>query len=119
MAKKKEVEKEKQPIQINGWYCIEELAEEIYSSIHSELLKGNLVYALRCQEFPRLVITQRVDTGEFMVGEITPGWTAFYPRVPYQFLLSDVLEDMKKFKLTKETIENFLLILKTHENSSN
>jgi hypothetical protein len=98
---------------------IEELADEIYSSTHSGLLQGNFVYALRCQEFPRLVITQRLDTGDFMVGQVMPGWTGYYPRVPYQFLFSDILEDMKKLKLPKETIDNFILVLKNYENFSN
>lgn len=133
MAKKKSLKEEKevkkdniqqdinppQVYQINGWSCVEELADEVYSSIHSGLLQGNLVYALKCQEIPRLVITQRVDTGEFMVGEFMPGWTAYYPRVPYQFLYSDVLEDMKKLKLPKETIDNYILVLKNYENFSN
>lgn len=104
---------------INGWSCVEELADDVYSSIHSGLLQGNLVYALRCQEIPRLVITQRLDTGDFMVGEIMPGWTAYYPRVPYQFLFNDILEDMRKLKLSKETIENYILVLKSYENFSN
>ena len=104
---------------ITGWSCIEELADEVFSSIHSGLLQGNLVYALRCQEIPRLVITQRLDTGDFMVGEVMPGWTAYYPRVPYQFLFNDILEDMKKLKLSKETIENYILVLKQYENFSN
>jgi hypothetical protein len=133
MAKKKSLKEEKevkkdniqqdinppQVYQINGWSCVEELADEVYSSIHSGLLQGNLVYALKCQEIPRLVITQRVDTGEFMVGEFMPGWTAYYPRVPYQFLYSDILEDMKKLKLPKETIDNYILVLKNYENFSN
>ena len=132
MAKKKSLKEEKevkkdniqnidppQVYQINGWSCVEELADEVYSSIHSGLLQGNLVYALKCQEIPRLVITQRVDTGEFMIGEIMPGWTAYYPRVPYQFLYSDILEDMKKLKLPKETIDNYILVLKNYENFSN
>ena len=133
MAKKKSLKEEKevkkdniqqdinppQVYQINGWSCVEELADEVYSSIHSGLLQGNLVYALRCQEIPRLVITQRIDTGDFMVGEIMPGWTAYYPRVPYQFLYSDILEDMKKLKLPKETIDNYILVLKNYENFSN
>lgn len=133
MAKKKSLKEEKevkkdniqqdinppQVYQINGWSCVEELADEVYSSIHSGLLQGNLVYALKCQEIPRLVITQRLDTGEFMVGEFMPGWTAYYPRVPYQFLYSDILEDMKKLKLPKETIDNYILVLKNYENFSN
>ena len=126
MAKKKSLKESNiqntdppQVYQINGWSCIEELADEVYSSIHSGLLQGNLVYALRCQEIPRLVITQRIDTGDFMVGEIMPGWTAYYPRVPYQFLYSDILEDMKKLKLPKETIDNYILVLKNYENFSN
>ena len=125
MAKKKspiseeEEKKDIVPIVITGWSCIEELADEVYSSIHSGLLQGNLVYALKCQEFPRLVITQRLDTKDFMVGEIMPGWTAYYPRVPYKFLIDDILEEMKKLKLSKETVENFILILKNYENFSN
>lgn len=127
MAKKKSQKQEevvqqeqlKQVYPLNGWSCIEELADEVYSSIHSGLLMGNFVYALRCQEIPRLVITQRQDTGDFMVGEIFPGWTGYYPRVPYQFLFSDILEDMKKLKLPKETIDNYILVLKSYENISN
>jgi hypothetical protein len=128
MAKKKSQKQEEIVVQqeekpqvfpLNGWSCIEELADEIYSSTHSGLLQGNFVYALRCQEFPRLVITQRLDTGDFMVGQIMPGWTGYYPRVPYQFLFSDILEDMKKLKLPKETIDNFILVLKNYENFSN
>ena len=128
MAKKKsqtkqeEVKTEEQkPIiyPVTGWSCVEELADEVYSSIHSGLLFGNLVYALKCEEIPRLVITQRVDTGEFMLGEVFSGWTAYYPRIPYQALVSDVSNDMKKLKLPKETIDNFILVLKQYENFSN
>ena len=117
--KQEEIQSSPQAYPINGWSCVEELADEVYSSIHSGLLQGNLVYALRCQEIPRLVITQRLDTGDFMVGEIMSGWTAYYPRVPYQFLFNDILEDMRKLKLSKETIENYILVLKSYENFSN
>ena len=129
MAKKKSQTKQEEEVKaeeqkpivypITGWSCSEELADEVYSSIHSGLLFGNLVYALRCEEIPRLVITQRIDTGDFMLGEIFPGWTAYYPRIPYRALVSDVLSDMKKLKLPKETIDNFILVLKNYENFSN
>lgn len=123
MAKKKSQKQEEviqeQPNQITGWSCVEELANEVYSSTHYGLLYGNLVYALKCQEIPRLVITQRQDTGDFMVGEVFSGWTGYYPRVPFEFLSNDILEDMKKLKLPKETIDNYILVLKSYENISN
>lgn len=92
-----------------GWNSVDEVAQEIWSSIHSSLLKGNFIFAYKGKtELNRLVITRRLDNGLYMVGEVFQGYTSLLPKVSKDFILSDIVGDMRKSKLDKHIIENLI-----------
>ena len=99
-------------INLFGWDSLESLARELYCGIHSGLLSGNFIFAVRGNgDLQRLVITKRLDDGNFMVGEIHKGYTEYYPRVPKKFLEDIVSKDLKEGKVDKIVLENYNRIL--------
>lgn len=97
---------------IYGWSCIEEVAQDIWSGIHSYLLNGNFVFAYRgVGDIMQLVITKRLHDQSYMIGMITSGWTMLLPSVPKEYLLDTTVTDMKTKKVPGEVIQNFIEIL--------
>ena len=121
--------KEERVLQIvNGWKSVDDCACSVWGSIHSSLLQGELVYAYRRtdtkSDLIQLVIVKNLPqydqiTGKeipgsswgYSLGMMTTGFTVLYPRLPIEYLESDVLVDMKKYKVDKELIDTYTQII--------
>lgn len=105
-----------------GWSSAMECANDIWSSIHSSLLSGNLVFAFKStksgSEFGQIVVVQNLDRyngnllkDDFGIGMITTGFTMLLPHAPFKYLEEDIVEDLKKYKVDKEIIEVYKRII--------
>lgn len=109
-----------------GWGDANEVASSVWSSIHSSLLDGKLVFAYKPykeSELTQLVVVRnlkddiygRVMDKDYAVGMMTPGFSMLLPHVPFEYLENDLVSDMKKYKVDKETIETFKKFIKFFE----
>lgn len=109
-----------------GWGDANEVASSIWSSIHSSLLDGKLVFAYKPykeSELTQLVVVRnlkddvygRVIDKDYAVGMMTSGFSMLLPHVPFEYLENDLVSDMKKYKVDKETIETFKKFIKFFE----
>ena len=114
-----------QRMSVIGWDNAMACANDLWSSIHRSLLKGELVFAYKSggtgnTGFGQIVVVQNLnhETGrrlydDYGVGLITSGYTALLPHVPYSYLENDILEDLKKFKVESRIIDIYKQIIKT------
>lgn len=111
---------------IVGWGDANEVASSIWSSIHSSLLSGKLVFAYKPykeSELTQLVVVRnlkndtygRVLDKDYAVGMMTSGFSMLLPHVPLEYLENDLVNDMNKYKVDKETIETFKKFIKFFE----
>lgn len=111
---------------IVGWGDANEVASSIWSSIHSSLLSGKLVFAYKPykeSELTQLVVVRnlkndtygRVMDKDYAVGMMTSGFSMLLPHVPFEYLDNDLVSDMNKYKVDKETIETFKKFIKFFE----
>lgn len=111
---------------IVGWGDANEVASSIWSSIHSSLLSGKLVFAYKPykeSELTQLVVVRnlkndtygRVMDKDYAVGMMTSGFSMLLPHVPFEYLENDLVNDMNKYKVDKETIETFKKFIKFFE----
>ena len=111
---------------IVGWEDANEVASSIWSSIHSSLLSGKLVFAYKPykeSELTQLVVVRnlkndtygRVLDKDYAVGMMTSGFSMLLPHVPLEYLENDLVNDMNKYKVDKETIETFKKFIKFFE----
>lgn len=109
-----------------GWGDANEVESSIWSSIHSSLLDGKLVFAYKPykeSELTQLVVVRnlkddvcgRVIDKDYAVGMMTSGFSMLLPHVPFEYLDNDLVSDMKKYKVDKETIETFKKFIKFFE----
>ena len=115
---------------IYGWQCIEEVARDVWGSIHSSLLNGDLVFAYKCPSksstLKQIVIVRNfelVDSGmlgvpdpikhytSYGVGYITSGYTALLPNVPYTYIAEEIVEYLKDWKIDKTIINTYEAIV--------
>ena len=103
---------------INGWRSVEECAATVWSSIHSSLLDGELVYGYRRtdekSDLHQLVIVKNQPGSElngYALGMVTTSFSVLYPNVPFSYLADNIVQDLKKFKVDKDIIENYLKVL--------
>lgn len=103
---------------IFGWNSEREVASEIWCSIHSSLLAGNLVFAIKpigtC-DLKRMIVVSNNDN-TFGIGLVTSGFTALIPKAPLSYIQSEVEEDSKKYKFSKDIINNITEKLKEYGN---
>lgn len=98
-----------------GWTDIDAVAADVYSSIHSSLLEGLLVFAYQgtSEDLSRFVITQRQGSSDYMLGVITQGYTMYLPHVPREYLRTDFMTELKKkFKINELITSNLEKILR-------
>lgn len=111
---------------IVGWGDANEVASSIWSSIHNSLLSGKLVFAYKPykeSELTQLVVVRnlkndtygRVMDKDYAVGMMTSGFSMLLPHVPLEYLENDLVNDMNKYKVDKETIETFKKFIKFFE----
>lgn len=108
-----------------GWENAMSVANDLWASVHSSLLSGDLVFAYKetkgNSEFSQIIIVQNKNlnpmTGEldFGVGMVTTGYTSLLPHVPYEYLEDIILEDLKKYKVDKSILEIYKQIIKIYK----
>lgn len=108
-----------------GWENAMSVANDLWASIHSSLLSGDLVFAYKetkgNSEFSQIIVVQNKNlnpmTGEldFGVGMVTTGYTSLLPHVPYAYLEDIILEDLKKYKVDKSILEIYKQIIKIYK----
>ena len=81
-----------------GWDNAMSVANDLWASIHSSLLAGDLVFAYKDTTGESgltqiVVVALNQPTEHFSVGMVTSGYTALLPHVPFNFLTSTVLGD--------------------------
>lgn len=91
-----------------GWSDINELAENIWCSIHSVLLNGKLLFAYRNNNFQIVLVKNNVN--DFAIGMITQGYTMLLPHIPKSFL-KESLVDLKNNKIEKTIIDIYNKII--------
>lgn len=100
-----------------GWRDSMDCAESIWSSIHSKLLDGDLVFAYRntggnselCQF---VVVRNKLNNNDFGVGIITSGYTMLLPHVPVEYVAVELVEDLRKWKFEKSILNTYEQIIK-------
>ena len=111
---------------IYGWQCINQVANDIWGSIHSCLLKGDLVFAYKSpkegDKLKQIVIVRNFDMIEtptgpqksyrsYGVGYITPGYTALLPNVPYEYISGEIVDYLNEWKVDKTIINTYEAIV--------
>lgn len=100
-----------------GWDSASDVAEELWGSIHNTLLEGNLMFAYKSvnsnSDLKQIVVVQNNDfkANDFGVGMFTNGYSALIPHVPIDYLESEVLGDLVKYKVDKKIIETYKCIV--------
>lgn len=117
------------------WNNVDEVASEIWSGVHSSLLRGLPVFAYKStksgSELVQIVVVRNIECGNpdkiinsFGVGLVTTGYTSLYQEVPVTFLEKVVEDELREYKVEKDIqlsfndiVNNFKIIL--NENNSN
>jgi len=96
-------------MEIIGWTNAEQAAEEVWCSIHSSLLSGELLLGYKNirkdSEISRLILVKNRDSS-FGIGLVTSGFTELLPSVPKEYL-QVYYETLKSQKLDKNILELF------------
>lgn len=118
VAEEEEIEN---PNYIFGWKNPDCVAYDIYSSVMSQLLRGQLVFAF-CSNTPssdiqRLVVVlnpliPEIPEHTYGVGMITAGYSMVLPMVPKSYLETTLSDDLKKYNVPKEVQKNYRAVLK-------
>ena len=109
-----------------GWNNVDECASAVWSSIHSSLLEGELIFAYKStsgkSELQQFVLVKNLlgkkadeygnlrtyeKTG-YSLGMITSGFSVLYPYIPEKYLLDTGLEDLKKYKVPADVIKAYV-----------
>ena len=112
---------------IFGWNSPEEVAAEIWKSSADNLLRGDLIFAVKNSgDIEKLIITSNFTTDkgkkvwtDFGVLTVTKGWTGLVPHVKVGYLEEVTLKDMKENKVDKEIIESLKTTLKKWKSIKN
>lgn len=106
---------------IYGWQNPDCVAYDIYSSVMSQLLRGQLIFAF-CSNTPssdiqRLVVVlnppmPEIQEDTYGVGMVTAGYSMVLPMVPKSYLETTLSDDLKKYNVPKEVQKNYRAVLK-------
>lgn len=109
-----------------GWNNVDECASAVWSSIHSSLLEGELVFAYKStsgkSELQQFVLVKNLLGKEadgygdlrtckkagYALGMITSGFSVLYPYIPEKYLLETGLDDLKKYKVPADVIKAYI-----------
>lgn len=118
---------------ISGWENISQVADDVWNSIHSDLLSGDLLFAYRSMnpssgksgELCQIVIVRNftVESGkkiytDYSVGEITTNYSALIPHIPLEYLKGEVVSDLENNRIDKKILEAYKQILINLENET-
>lgn len=108
-----------------GWESAEKVASDIWASVHNTLLNGILIFAYRPTnngtDLVQIVVTKNIryevgpgkftDGDGYAVGMITTGFSMLLPKVPIEYLESDLFDDLKKYKVDKNILDTYRQII--------
>ena len=112
-----------------GWQCVDDVAKEVWCSVHSSLLKGDLVFAYKSPRkqdtLKQIVIVRNFEMVEppalsmepqkmytsYGVGYITSGYSALLPNVPYEYISGEIVDYLKDWKIDKTIINTYEAIV--------
>ena len=106
-------------IVFGAWKSIEEVANDMWQSLHSVILCGQPLFAYKsidnnqfqlvivCDCFLNNLGTVEVKKNSFTVSMIVPGFTELVPHVPLDYLEQIVKKDLIKYKLDKDILKSF------------
>lgn len=111
--------KRQKEMNIIGWESASACANDVWNSIHSSLLSGNLIFAYKSHnhgtELGQIIIVQNINQyHDFAVGMMTTGFTSLLPHVPWEYLDSVVTEDLKKYKVESSIRDIFKQIIEEY-----
>ena len=111
-----------------GWSDTMEAANDIYNSLHSNLLAGEFVFGyknvtgMKKSDLAQLIVVRfrkgcenlgtigdPVDT--FGVGVITTGYSMLLPKVPLEYLETELVSDLEKWKIETNILNTFKRLL--------
>lgn len=106
-----------------GWESVDKAAADVFASIHRTLLDGVPVFLYKNtttkSDLCQIVVVRNINesTGELLdnygVGMITAGFSVLYPHLPIEYLESDLLADLEKYKVDKKIINTYVNIINT------
>lgn len=104
-----------------GWQNTSEAACDVFNSLHRSLLEGIFIFGYKNTFGPdksqlQQCVVVRFETDIFGVGVVSSSYTMLLPRVPISYLETELLEDLKKWKIEREIIETYKAILNNLRN---
>lgn len=113
-----------------GWKDTVEAANDIYNSMHSNLLTGDFIFgyknisgAEKTDLIQLIVVRYRKELfGDnypndlYGVGVVTTGYTMMLPRVPISYLEGELTNDLVRWKLEKKVLNIFKKIIEDLKN---
>ena len=104
-----------------GWDSVDKAAAEVFVSVHRTLLEGVPVFLYKNtttkSDLCQVVVVRNIDeqTGklsdDYGMGMITAGFSVLYPHLPIEYLESDLLSDLEKYKVDKKIINTYVSII--------
>ena len=104
-----------------GWDSVDKAAAEVFASVHRTLLEGVPVFLYKNtntkSDLCQVVVVRNIDeqTGklsdDYGMGMITAGFSVLYPHLPIEYLESDLLSDLEKYKVDKKIINTYVSII--------
>ena len=104
-----------------GWDSVDKAAAEVFASVHRTLLEGVPVFLYKNtttkSDLCQVVVVRNIDeqTGklsdDYGMGMITAGFSVLYPHLPIEYLESDLLSDLEKYKVDKKIINTYISII--------
>ena len=101
-----------------GWNNVEEAAKEILSTVLSRLVSPETIPVFLWKNTDSnsdlqqiVVVDNNTGSGDFGLGIIHAGYTMVLPHIPFSYLETDVITDMKKYKIGKDIITAYEKIL--------
>lgn len=109
-----------------GWNSVDECAAGVWSSIHSSLLEGELIFAYKStsnkSDLLQFVLVKNLiekkldDQGNivtykkpgYALGMITSSFSVLYPYLPNKYLLGTGLDDLKKYKVPNDVLKAYI-----------
>jgi hypothetical protein len=112
---------------IVGWDTIDDVARSVWSSVHSKLLEGDLVFAYktgnRYDKLKQIIVVRNFEWyqagnlqpikvyKDFAVGYITSGYTALLPHVPFRYISGELKDALDEWKLPKSVLGTYKAII--------
>ena len=117
----KELQEERARQIVYGWENIEKAAADIYNSLHRSLLEGYPIFLYRNtsqkSDLVQIAVVRNYDyqtnklLDDYGVGMITAGFTMLYPHIQKEYLETDLLADLEKYKIDKKIIDTYKQII--------